>query len=107
MTVAPVIPAPPLTPAKVGVLLVVTAEAMYFAGLMAAYLVLKSGHSTDGDPAKSCLRLAGASLLVHGIVTALATVVPLVRGRPLHSVAPLWIFVSVVALVGTLTWIGS
>ncbi len=46
---------PPLTAAKVGVMLAITAEAMYFAGLMAAYLVLKANNvpqlakSVDGS----------------------------------------------------------
>jgi hypothetical protein len=96
----------PLTPAKVGVLLAVTAEAMYFAGLMAAYLVLKSQATLTSDASGSCLLLGLASLGVHVVVAAVATLTQRVRGRPLSTVAPLWIFAAGVAVTGGCLSIG-
>lgn len=80
----------PLDPARLGVWLFLVSEAMFFAGLIAAYLVVREGSSAFGGPdghlSLRTMGVATALLIVSSLCLSRATVA-LRNGRETRVVA--------------------
>jgi heme/copper-type cytochrome/quinol oxidase subunit 3 len=98
---APIERASRLSPARFGVWLFLVGEAMFFAALISAYLVLRSGSSTFGGPADTLSSLSGAlatCVLVASSACAWRALVA-ARNNPTSRFASNWLLLAI--LFGT------
>lgn len=93
---APIAGARYLSPARFGVWLFLVGEAMFFAALISAYLVLRSGSSTFGTPGEALSTITGACatlILVTSSACAWRAYVVLKRTPSARS-ASTWILLT-------------